>query len=130
MGKCRVEGVDDDFITTLLAEGARQEEPWKRVLMALKERLVTVATLSDEEGAAMEALLGVDLEATVPGGRDAESTLRLFCGALLASPQFLLQGLPPQPPAERPETLWIEGASGTIHCRTWRERLPGLTCPE
>lgn len=130
LGKCRADDAGDDFVSQLLAKGAGQGVSWKEVLMALKERLVTDPIIAVDEAAAIEALLGVDLAARVERDDAGERAARSFCGALLASPQFLLEGLPPQVPTERPVTLRLDDASDRQHCRTWTERIEGLECPE
>jgi hypothetical protein len=126
MGKCRIDGAEDDYVRRLLR--VAQGTPWRRAIVALKERLVTEVTLTSEEVDALEAFLRVDLDDDV--GPAGEDVLRRACGALLASPQFLLDGLPPPIPAARPDVLRVDGVSAAGHCRTWQARIDGLTCPE
>jgi hypothetical protein len=130
VGKCRVDSGEADFVDKVLREAQDRGETWRKTLATLKERLITDPTITDDEASAAEALLGVSLDDVVPDDGDAERVARDWCGALLTSPQYLLAGLPPQVPAERAETLWIEGASPSSHCAVWQGRIDGLDCPE
>jgi hypothetical protein len=86
----------DRLLTEALAEGATVGD----VAAALKDRLVP-EPVSDEERALVEALLGRTFADAVDDTPELEARLRLWCGALLLSPQFQLVTDPP-PPGEPP----------------------------
>ena len=85
--------IEEDWITGLVEQG--EGRPLGDLVSALKDRLLADPDLSDpDERALLEALLGRPLEAEADAGTDER--LRRVCGAFLASPQFLLRGLPVQ----------------------------------
>jgi len=111
----------DDWIAALVAEIERRTEAgtgttWEQAIATLKGRLVGEPWLLDDaERAATEALLGHALTDRPTG--DVEEPLRRVCGALLMSPQFLLQGLPPTDAPEEPTApIVVPGTSFQEHC--------------
>jgi hypothetical protein len=95
VGACaRPAGLDHDLVDTLLAEAARRPGAQVRdLVVALKDHLLGEPALrSAAEIAALEAITGpLDLPAASLGD-GAQPALRAVCGALLSSPQHLLQG--------------------------------------
>jgi len=83
--------VAEDFIDRLAAAGVATAGATARdVVAALKDRLIGEPTIADgPEAAALTAIVG-DLAGPASG---AAYRLRRVCGALLGSPQFLLQGI-------------------------------------
>lgn len=125
--KCRREGEDGDFIQRVLRAAEEQDATWEAVVLTIKERLITEPTLHDAERAPLEAWMQVSLGDVVSGAEEDERAARSLCGALLSSPQFLMEGLPPLSP-EPSNALTLDGASLGDHCRTWQARLTKLTC--
>jgi hypothetical protein len=94
-GSCaRPAWVASDFIDKLVADGAADPTATvKDVAAAIKDRLVGEPAIVDaSELAALEALFGAPL--TSPASGVTTTTARQLCGALLGSPQYLLQGMP------------------------------------
>jgi hypothetical protein len=94
-GSCaRPMWVATDFIDKVVAAGAMDTTATiKDVASAIKDRLIGEPAIVDAtEMAALEALFGAPL--TSPASGVTTTTARQLCGALLGSPQFLLQGLP------------------------------------
>ena len=90
-----------DYIDALVAE-ATTDSSWLMwdLAVALKDRLITDPRLDDaQEIALMEAFMGVSLDATVAdvGAADATAAARRLTGALLNTPQFMLDGVAPPP---------------------------------
>ncbi|MEO8703072.1 MAG: hypothetical protein ABI867_23710 [Kofleriaceae bacterium] len=84
--------VSNDFIDRLATAGSADATATARdVVAALKDRLVGEPAIADGgETAAMSALVG-SLDA--PASGVTADQLRTVCGALLGSPQYLLQGI-------------------------------------
>jgi hypothetical protein len=84
--------VGQDFIDRLAAAGAATPTATARdAVAALKDRVIGEPAVADgAEAAAIAAIVG-DLAA--PAGGVSADALRRVCGALLGSPQFLLQGI-------------------------------------
>lgn len=82
-----------DFLDRLATVGATTTGATAADLIAaLKDRLVGEPTIDDgAERAALEAMIGGPLEA--PAAMIGAVKLRVVCGALVASPQYLLQGI-------------------------------------
>jgi hypothetical protein len=79
----------DDLLMTAGADAAATAE---EVVVALKDRVIgEPAIVDDAERAALVALLGGGLDR--PASALSEDKVRKLCGALLQSPQFLLQGM-------------------------------------
>ncbi len=92
-GACgRPSWVADDFIDRLATAAANTPDATARdVVAALKDRLIGEPTIEEgEEAAAITEIVGV-LED--PASSVTASELRQVCGALVGSPQFLLQGI-------------------------------------
>ena len=92
-GACgRPSWVTQDFIDRLAAAGAADATATARdVVAALKDRVVGEPGVADgAETAAITAIVG-SLDA--PASAVSAATLRQVCGALVESPQFLLQGI-------------------------------------
>jgi hypothetical protein len=93
-GACTRPGwVSSDFIDKLVAAGAADPAATVAdVAAALKDRIIGESALVDAaEVNAMVALFGATLE--MPASKVTASAARQLCGALLGSPQFLLQGI-------------------------------------
>jgi hypothetical protein len=91
-GRCSVS--EPDFISGLVERGQAQGASVSDVVVALKDRLFGEPWLDEAstERAELETLLGAELTDTRLA--ELEPQLRLVCGALIASPQFMLGGLP------------------------------------
>jgi hypothetical protein len=62
-------------------------------VVALKDRLVAEPRVREgAEQVGLEAILGAGLDTPAAAASGLEAKLRLVCGALMASPQFLLGG--------------------------------------
>jgi hypothetical protein len=85
--------VQNDFIDALAVAGAANADATVRDLVAaLKDRLIGEPMVgSPEEEAALAGLFGGPLEA--PANMTSAAALRRLCGAIVGSPQFLLQGM-------------------------------------
>jgi len=92
-GACARPGwVAEDFIDRLVAAGAADGTASARDLVAaLKDRLVGEPAIDD--GAERDALTAIVGSLDAPASAVSASALRRVCGALLGSPQFLLQGI-------------------------------------
>ena len=98
----------DDWISQLIDEATSMNgaDMWD-VAAAVKDRLITEPTISGAaEVAALEGVMQVDLTDTVDdvGAGQAEAAARRLVGALVNTPQFVLDGVaaPDQNPAEDP----------------------------
>lgn len=93
-GACAMpDRITEDFITQLVAAGAANPAATTRdVIAALKDRLVGESLIA--EGAETTALTAIVGALDAPASTVAEPAVRQVCAALLASPQFLLRGLP------------------------------------
>lgn len=78
--------------------------------IALQDRLIQETAILPAERPAIEPLLALPLAARAADhpAPDLEAALRRFAGALLASPQFQLAGLPPPPAAATPRLVLPE----------------------
>ena len=122
---------DLDFVSKLL-QAAPDSATFRDAVAALKDRLLTDPRLADSEAPVLEALLGRSLGELLSTDPDADARLRRVCGALLATPQFLLYGLEGAiaPPESRPG-LAVGGSDFESLCQHARATLfdPGeLTC--
>jgi hypothetical protein len=79
--------LEPDWIVELLKAGAGRSG--EELVSALKDRLLVDPTIGDDERPLLEAVVGTPLDGPVD-----EPGLRRACAAFLASPQFLLRGLP------------------------------------
>jgi hypothetical protein len=85
--------VEKDFIEKLVVASAGDATATvKDVASAIKDRIIGEPAIVDaNEIAAMEGLFGVSLD--MPASAVTAAAARQLCGALLGSPQFLLQGV-------------------------------------
>lgn len=93
-GACtRPDWVSADFIDKLVAAAASDPAATvEDVAAAIKDRLIGEPAIVDgNEVAALEGMFGTAL--TMPASMASVSAARQLCGALLGSPQFLLQGI-------------------------------------
>ncbi len=82
-----------DFISTLVQTAAEQGATLRQAVRTLKDRLTAQPTLNaTDEEPLLEALLEAKLDSTVSAA--SEAGMRAVCGALVASPDFLVRGLP------------------------------------
>ncbi|MFO0659952.1 MAG: hypothetical protein U0165_09005, partial [Polyangiaceae bacterium] len=102
MGRCTNPGSDPDFIEKIVTQASTaQGKKVRDVVVALKDRLINDPTIdSNDEQPALEAILGVSLDADA-SQLNADS-LRVVCGALLSTPQYLLHGIAPKDATEVP----------------------------
>ena len=92
-GGCGV-GTREDTVERLLAGAVDRGATVGELVVALKDRMLTDGTLDGDETALMEAILGLPLDHTVEEALTDdtfEASLRLLCGALLRTPDFLLE---------------------------------------
>ena len=100
-GACRkpdaLAGQDDAIDRVVKRALATPDAQLGDAIALLEDRLVGVSTLEDAELAPLVALAGAPLSTPVSTLGDAGlgASLRLVCGAILASPQFRLSGLEP-----------------------------------
>ena len=91
-------------------------------VIALKDRLLADPTLTPDEAALMAPLAGMALDS--PLG-ESEAGLRRICAALLAAPQYVLQGLPLPDRAGKTVPIVAAGQDGTATCA----RIAGALFP-
>ena len=88
----------------------------EELVRALKDRMVGGGHLDQElEVPALEALLGSSLDALASESEQPELALRRACGVIASSPQFLLNGIPPDDTSEVP-ALTPASASYATFC--------------
>jgi hypothetical protein len=126
-GGCSNRGAAD-FVSTLVADATRTPgATLADAVRVLKDRLTGEPTLDSDETAALGTLLGAPLESTDFSA--AEPGLRRVCGAFLATPQFLLQGLVPRDSRGAPR-LTPPSASYDTACRTMNASLASIGAAE
>ncbi len=104
----------DDFVSQLAKSAlATAGATLRDAVVALQDRLLGSSEVSEPERAGIEALIGAALEGPVP--TDVESKLRVLCGALLSTPQFLLGGVV-APDGVVPSALTPSDASSAAAC--------------
>ena len=101
-----------DYVGWLLENTAGQ--PLETAILALKDRLLQAPSLAPAEKDVMTALSGVGLQE--PVGPNSEEPLRRICAALLASPQFLVLGTPPESRAGTDAPLVYPGTERATYC--------------
>jgi hypothetical protein len=104
-GGCVNQGGAPDYIDGLVQRATSSDATLRDVVLALKDRIISEPRLDAEkadEVAALEKLFGAALDTPATKVAGLEAHARRFCGVLLASPQFLLGGLPASDPAETP----------------------------
>jgi len=110
-GGCGIEG-EADTVERLIDAAVERGATVGALVGALKDRLLTDGAVDDEEAAILEAVLGLPLDLTVEAALETEAfeaSVRLVCGALLRTPDFLLE-LERATVAAPPE-LTLDGAS-------------------
>lgn len=122
-------GAEPDFVDDLRAAATALPDAIALDLVsALKDRIVGEPDLIDDaERAAVAAVIGTDLDA--PASSVNEAALRRLCGTLLASPQFLLQGVAGRG-GSRPRLTPSDAGYAAV-CQTVAERAPAgwaVTC--
>jgi hypothetical protein len=117
--------VSSDFIDAIIAAGAATSGATVRdVVAAIKDRLVgEPEVFTAEEEDALVGLLGADL--TAPATSVTPAAARQLCGALVGSPQYLLQGMAARG-GERP-LLTPAAVDYDAVCATLATRL-AVTC--
>ncbi len=90
-------GASDDFVDELVtAAQADATATVADVVLALKDRFTGEAVIDAEgtpaEAVALTTLLGGALDRPAASATDLEARLRVLCGVLLSSPQFVLSG--------------------------------------
>jgi hypothetical protein len=89
------DGDKSDWVDAIL-QAADPQHSFRDAVIALKDRLLTEPQpLAPQEDAALEALVGAPLDMSLSEMSDAETRLRWVCGALLNTPQFLLNNSGP-----------------------------------
>jgi hypothetical protein len=95
------------------------------VAAAIKDRIIGEAAIVDaNEISALAAVFGMPLEA--PASRVTPAAARQLCGALLGSPQFLLQGIAGRG-GERPKLTPTDQSFDAI-CAVVAPRVAGASC--
>ncbi len=92
-GGCGIEAATDT-VERLLDAAVARGATVGALVEALKDRLLTDGTLDDEAAAILESVIGLPLELTVEEALETEAfegSIRLVCGALLRTPDFLLE---------------------------------------
>lgn len=115
----------DDYIDALMKAGAA--DPTATIadaIAALKDRLVGEPSISD--GAEHDALVAIAGALEGPASGLTTGKLREVCGALLGSPQFLLQGIAGHG-GTRPKLTPASADYGAI-CGQVATAIPGVTC--
>ncbi len=118
--------VTKDFIDSLVAAGAADPSATAGdVIAALKDRLIgEPEVFTAEEQDALGVLLGAELDA--PASAVTIAAARQLCGALVGTPQFLLQGMAGRGGA-RPK-LTPAGADYAAVCTALATRVTGIAC--
>jgi hypothetical protein len=126
-GACaRPRWVQSDFVDKLVASAAADPQATVGdVVMALKDRLIgEPAVLDGTEGMALADVFGKPMDQPA-AGITADQT-RLLCGALLESPQFLLQGIAGRG-GDRPKLTPMTASYDTV-CADVATHVPGTAC--
>lgn len=120
-----------DWIDVLAADAESRNDTWNDLARAIKDRLLAEDSFTSTEWQAIATMWGVQGTNspvwTVFGGGDGvvsaaeEDLLRDYCGALLASPQFMLRGVVESPPPPGQITAYVP-ALADPSC------LPGEVC--
>ncbi|HEY5924527.1 MAG TPA: hypothetical protein VIV11_22770 [Kofleriaceae bacterium] len=125
-GACtRPAWVASDFIDKLVAAGAADPAATVGdVVAAIKDRLIGETSLVDSaETGAIAGLFGATID--MPASKVTAAAARQLCGALLGSPQFLLQGMAGRG-GERPKLTPAEAGYDAI-CAAVAPRVTGRT---
>jgi hypothetical protein len=93
-GGCGQSASDRDTLDRLIDGAVERGATVGELLSALKDRILTDGAVDAEEASLMEAVVGVPLELSVEEAIDDpafETATRMLCGALLRTPDFLLE---------------------------------------
>ncbi len=82
--------ITPDTVDVLLTNAAAQGATVGDVVLALKDRLIAQGSVTGDEQALIEALLGVGMDTPIADAGDIEPALRTLCGAVLLSPDYFL----------------------------------------
>lgn len=117
---------EPDWVDDLLAAAAADGQATARdVAAALKDRILTEADIDPNEAPLLADVLGVpSLDTLVGEAGDLEDGARRLCGALLKTPQFLLEGVSPELSASEPR-LVVGATSYKALCEKWRQPVLG-----
>jgi hypothetical protein len=112
-GGCPNPTGEADYIDGLVerATAAGGTATVRDLVLAMKDRFWSEPGVDGEEPgevAGLEALFGTSLDSPAAGVADLERRARRLCGVLLASPQFLLGGLPTGEAMETPVLNRVE----------------------
>jgi hypothetical protein len=139
-GRCAPRTTSTDLVDLVAQKALTDPQAtWADAVALLQDRLIGEPEVVPGQVPLLQELLGVDLSAapTATDGQDRPivSKLRLLCGALLATPQFLLSGLPAPDsevvPRLTPTSLQWAGRCATVSERFVAAKLPyTLTCGE
>lgn len=124
--------IGPDFIDELVA-GITPLTTLEDLVRALKDRMVGGGHLDQAlEVPALEALLGSGLDTLASESEQPELALRRACGVIASSPQFLLNGIPPEDTSEVPALTPVSASYVTV-CAELQQAQPfdGLlvACP-
>ncbi len=125
-GACtRPTWVQTDFIDKIVAAAAADSSATVGdIAAAIKDRIIGESAIVDAtEKAAIAGLFGASIE--MPASSVTVATARQFCGALLGTPQFLLQGIAGRG-GERPKLTPAEVSYDAI-CAEVAPRVTGRT---
>jgi hypothetical protein len=134
VGACTKRQDEVDFIDRLVLLAHQKGGTVEDSIVALKDRLVGIPTLSANEAtgrserAILEDLfqLALDEKAIDVPVEELDQKLRAFCGVLLSSPQFLLSGFA-APDAETVPLLTPVDATYASRCRALADLSPQKT---
>lgn len=134
-GTCTSPGGGSDWIDSLMSEGVSHGMTREQAVIALKDRLIAEPWIGNTEERNMLELALSGLASPLTAAD--ESNFRGLCGALLHSPQYMLQGLAPN--GERtPETVPLvcgdeDTCSYGAFCQRWKPAFQAagytLSCP-
>ncbi len=110
---------DGDFIDQLVVAAKAQSSTVGDVVVAIRDRLINEPDIPPGELSASLALFGVAsgavLATKVP---DLDKSARTYCGAVLASPQFWLTGVPGPVQQTRAKLAVLPTATFQANCNT------------
>jgi hypothetical protein len=132
-GACAKTGGESDFIDAVVARALAKSKSGatlRDLVAAIKDRIVGEPGIDDAvERAPIEALFGATLDSPVEGIATLEAGARRLCGVLIASPQFVLGGLPSGDRATAPRLTPVEAGFQAM-CEDVSQRVTGfsVTC--
>lgn len=111
-------GPDGDFIDQLLAAAKGPSTTVGDVVAAIRDRLINEPDIPPGELPATLALFGVPTGGTlVTEVPDLDKSARAYCGAVLASPQFWLTGVPGPAQQTRAKLAVLPTATFQANCK-------------